>query len=154
MNKRESDKRYREKHREELRRKKKEYYEKNKEKILAQHREYRLGHFQEEKARKKIYQREHRGQDREYQKEYRKRKRSEISIRRKKYREKTGNADAKVSYAVKTGKLSPYPCEICGKEPAEAHHDDYNKPLDVRWLCKKHHLEWHEQNSPTYRNEI
>ena len=36
-------------------------------------------------------------------------------------------------------------CEICGK-PAQAHHDDYDKPLEVRWLCPKHHMEWHKNH--------
>jgi hypothetical protein len=47
-----------------------------------------------------------------------------------------------VSNAIKDGKLIKQPCEVCGTK-AEAHHDDYSKPLDVRWLCRKHHLEHH-----------
>lgn len=39
--------------------------------------------------------------------------------------------------------LERQPCEICGAK-AEAHHEDYNKPLEVRWLCFKHHREWHK----------
>jgi formylmethanofuran dehydrogenase subunit E len=36
----------------------------------------------------------------------------------------------------------PQICEIenCN-EIGERHHDDYSKPLEVRWLCKKHHRE-------------
>ena len=37
------------------------------------------------------------------------------------------------------------PCEICG-EPAEAHHDNYDEPLKVRWLCFKHHRQWHREH--------
>ena len=48
-----------------------------------------------------------------------------------------------LSYAVKKGRVKKKPCEVCGKEKAQAHHDDYSKPLDVRWLCVKHHNEHH-----------
>ena len=46
--------------------------------------------------------------------------------------------------AIRAGTVSRRPCETCGKQNAEAHHNDYNKPLVVRWLCKKHHIECHQ----------
>ena len=52
-------------------------------------------------------------------------------------------ATSKVGHAIRDGKLTRKPCEVCGKEKAQAHHDDYSKPLDVRWLCVKHHNEHH-----------
>jgi len=33
--------------------------------------------------------------------------------------------------------------EVCGAENAQAHHDDYSRPLDVRWLCDTHHRQHH-----------
>jgi len=45
---------------------------------------------------------------------------------------------------VSIGKVDKLPCEVCGIEKTEAHHDDYTKPLDVRWLCRKHHVEHHK----------
>lgn len=35
------------------------------------------------------------------------------------------------------------PCSICGDLKSKAHHDDYAKPLDVIWLCRKHHINRH-----------
>jgi len=45
-------------------------------------------------------------------------------------------------------------CEVCGKESVfkdgrtgiQAHHCDYNRPLDVLWLCQRCHHEWHKNN--------
>lgn len=48
-----------------------------------------------------------------------------------------------VSVYKRRGKIVPEPCERCGSESVEAHHDDYDKPLDVRWLCRGHHMELH-----------
>lgn len=46
--------------------------------------------------------------------------------------------------AIASGKLVRGACEVCGARRAvEAHHDDYYKPLSVRWLCRKHHRELH-----------
>jgi hypothetical protein len=53
-----------------------------------------------------------------------------------------------VSGAIRSGKLVRSPCEVCGNEAAQAHHDDYGKPLEVRWLCTTHHAEWHRHNTP------
>ena len=50
-----------------------------------------------------------------------------------------------VSQAKRDGKLLKQPCEICGSKTVHAHHDDYAKPLDVRWLCPQHHSEHHMQ---------
>ena len=52
-------------------------------------------------------------------------------------------AHATVARAIKDGELGPRPCEVCGKVRADAHHDDYSKPLSVRWLCRRHHREYH-----------
>lgn len=41
------------------------------------------------------------------------------------------------------GKLRPQPCRRCGAEPAEKHHLDYEKPLDVEWLCHPCHRQEH-----------
>lgn len=56
-----------------------------------------------------------------------------------------GKAAKAVRYAVKTGKLIRQPCQVCGAEKTEGHHDDYAKTLEVRWLCRAHHRQWHAE---------
>lgn len=53
------------------------------------------------------------------------------------------SARRKVRKAIQRGKLLKKPCERCGDVNAQAHHEDYSKPLDVIWLCPFHHMEAH-----------
>jgi len=40
-------------------------------------------------------------------------------------------------------------CKYCGTYGAlEAHHRNYDKPLDVQWLCVPCHKQWHVTNGP------
>lgn len=56
-------------------------------------------------------------------------------------------AHAVVARSIRSGNLSPLPCEVCfDTHDLHAHHDDYLKPLNVRWLCSKHHSQWHRDN--------
>ncbi len=54
--------------------------------------------------------------------------------------------------AIRDGKLfQASNCSVCDStEKIEGHHDDYTKPLEIRWLCKKCHKEWHKHNKPIY----
>lgn len=61
-------------------------------------------------------------------------------IHRSKYPEKY-RARSRVGNALRDGVLFRKNCEVCGNEKSEAHHEDYSKPLEVIWLCKKHHRE-------------
>lgn len=48
-----------------------------------------------------------------------------------------------VTNAISLGKLVRKPCEICGNPKSHAHHKDYSKPLEIIWLCPKHHKKIH-----------
>lgn len=52
-------------------------------------------------------------------------------------------AQSRVHYALKTGVLiRPSFCEICKKScKPEGHHEDYEKKLEVKWVCKSCHVD-------------
>lgn len=58
-------------------------------------------------------------------------------------------AQAALRSALKKGLIQRAPCEHCGAIHGEdgvivdAHHPDYDRPMDVRWLCRLHHRRVH-----------
>jgi hypothetical protein len=107
----------------------------------------------ENKERKRIRQREYRSNPEKKAMELRAEKawrteprnRVKLTEKQRAYRQQHADryrAHRLVAYAVKTGRLAKGACCICGDE-AEAHHDDYNQPLQVRWLCRRHHVQTH-----------
>jgi len=62
------------------------------------------------------------------------------------------SAQIMVGNAVRDKRLfKPKFCSECKhhKQRIHGHHDDYSKPLSVRWLCAKCHSNWHKANDPT-----
>lgn len=53
-----------------------------------------------------------------------------------------------VNNALRAGFLiKPQNCENCLLDKKlHGHHCDYNKPLDVMWLCSRCHADWHKIN--------
>jgi hypothetical protein len=49
------------------------------------------------------------------------------------------SARRKAQEAKARGRLVAHPCEDCGVMLVEMHHEDYSKPLEIRWLCRRHH---------------
>ena len=68
-----------------------------------------------------------------------------------------------VEHAIRRGAMvRAATCEACGKIPPcfadgrsgmQAHHDDYNKPLAIRWLCQPCHHAWHKHHT-AIRKEV
>ena len=56
-----------------------------------------------------------------------------------------GAAHSAVARAMKSGRIVKRACERCGAEKAYAHHENYDRPLDVVWLCQADHKQRHKE---------
>lgn len=59
-----------------------------------------------------------------------------------------------VGNAIRDGKLLRKPCVKCGNPNSHGHHEDYSKPLDVIWLCPRHHRDRHKELGWGYGAEL
>lgn len=89
--------------------------------------------------------------EREYYREYRKKNREKLRLYNRDYNRKWralygmehDRVRSQVKYAIKKGVLIKLPCEKCDEKKSQGHHEDYNFPLSVIWLCSVHHKERH-----------
>lgn len=95
----------------------------------------------------KEYVERNREKKRKWNLDYSKRNSDKFFKKNKEYKEKYSDkkmAHQKVQTALRNGSLMRKLCEICNSEKAHAHHEDYSSPLDVIWLCHRHHMERHK----------
>jgi hypothetical protein len=103
------------------------------------------------KARVRVNYASHRADRSAYERERSKRPERRLQMkrsvaRRRARRPEREHARIMTGNAIRDGRLVRQPCEVCRTTlRVQAHHDDYSKPLDVRWLCFKHHREHHGQ---------
>ena len=116
-----------------------DYYNKNKERKKKQAIDNYYDNHEKRKKQKRDWAERNKEKLSEYRKRYaplyRKRKQSE-----QKARWTLGNA-------IRNGKIKrPNKCSICGKNGLiHAHHDNYNKPLEVVWVCHQCHFKKHRR---------
>jgi hypothetical protein len=97
----------------------------------------------------------HRAKERERHREERQRNRARIRGYFRRYEiehAEKRRAHGAVKYALRTGRMvRPSDCEECFREPEagklHAHHDDYSRPLSVKWLCPLCHKAAHAQET-------
>lgn len=90
-------------------------------------RKMRKKHPETYKARDKRYYANNREKKLEYLQEWRNRNKAKMA------------AHSLVRSAIRKGVLVKKPC-FCGETETDAHHEDYSKPLEVQWLCRRHHV--------------
>lgn len=122
-------------------------YEENREAIVAKYRteEYRAfsrGRKRDRSVYLSAYKKRNRNKLNEWHDRY-------VSHNPEKIKAKTA-----VNNAVAAGKLKREPCEVCGDPKSQGHHDDYSKPLIVRWLCAFDHKEHHRLKRERERQQI
>jgi len=119
---------YRKKNRDKFLNKLKEYHDAHQEEA----RQYRIANKAKESAYGKLYRLKHKKEKSIYNKRYMKDNKLKINAHHL----------ANMYFLKYKSKRKKY-CEFCGDISNIKHHPDYNKPLDVQWLCHSCHNRLH-----------
>jgi len=98
------------------------------------------------RARDRIYSRKYREENPEWKKDNNRKNTGLVKRLVAEYCEKYPERVKALSIfhrALYSGKIKRGECEICGSEKVDGHHQDYSKPLEVVWLCHRHHKQLH-----------
>lgn len=130
-----------------------DWHKRNPDKAAVASRLYRKRHPNKARLSKRNYRERHREHNRTwgrlYMRRWRKLNAAKYLANRRRWLElypAAASAHSALHYAIKQGRVVPQTCQVAGcAERGEAHHDDYSKPLDVRWLCASHHKRHHAE---------
>ena len=120
------------------------YREKNADKIKRRMKQYSLDNVELLRERRAISRKKRESKIKEYSKS----EACRLSIKRTELKylnaKKARGYFNKRKYKV----IIPNDCQECNKpNKLEAHHHDYNLPMDVTFLCQKCHADWHLNNT-------
>lgn len=59
--------------------------------------------------------------------------------------QKKDNCRSYAGVYLRRGLIKKLPCQNCGSEKSQMHHPDYDKPLEIVWLCRPCHLTLHRE---------
>ena len=143
---------------------KRAYYQTNRVRMLAKQATYDEAHKEEKAAYSKAYNEANKKEistqramyyqatkeeRNAYNKAYYKANKKEVTAQKAIYRKanpEKRKAHEAVRAALLNGSLVSLPCSECGETKTEAHHYAYDMPLDVIWLCRKHHAQLHREH--------
>ena len=155
------------------------YYLKHREELLAKRktpealakrreydREYRKRHPEKNKVKTKKWRQTHPEKVKEYSQKYKERQKelwatpkykSMLKKSRDKYRKNNPEkhqAHIALNNAIARGDIIRKPCIKCGNPKSEGHHEDYSRPLEVIWLCRKCHYLHHKERRQQCQKNI